>query len=227
MSVYAQSLGRDMRQTAIGFESKKLKLEGVLTLPQGLAGPFPSLVVCHPHPVLGGDMENPVVMAICRAADRRGLATLRFNFRGVGDSEGEFSNGAGERQDLEAALKVVRRWPGLDRRRIALAGYSFGASVALGGLRRCGAACSLAFVAPPIASVRESRIANDKRPKLFVVGQNDRIAPPVSLQSALDDVRQPLRFAEVPAADHSLQGHEREVGELVAGFAADTLGVAG
>ena len=129
-----------MRQTAIGFRSQGLTLEGVLTSPQGIAGDLPTLVVCHPHPVLGGDMENAVVMAICRAADSRGLATLRFNFRGVGDSEGEFSNGKGEQRDVESALKIAQKWPGLDGKRIAVAGYSFGASVVLGGLRRCRAA---------------------------------------------------------------------------------------
>ena len=153
-----------MRQTAIGFRSQGLSLEGVLTSPQGIEGELPTLVVCHPHPVLGGDMENAVVTAICRAADIRGLATLRFNFRGVGDSEGEFSNGKGEQRDLEAALRVARRWPGLDGKRVAVAGYSFGASVVLGGLRRCGAARCLAFVAPPIAAVKDSRIASDSGP---------------------------------------------------------------
>ena len=212
-----------MRQTAIGFRSQGLSLEGVLTSPQGIEGELPTLVVCHPHPVLGGDMENAVVTAICRAADSRGLATLRFNFRGVGDSEGEFSNGKGEQRDLEAALKVARRWPGLDGKRVAIAGYSFGASVVLGGLRRCGAARCLAFVAPPIAAVKDSRITSDKRPKLFATGQNDRISPPVGLQSALDDVRQPVRFAEISGAAHNMLGSEAEVGELVAAFVAEAL----
>ena len=214
-----------MRQTAIGFKSQRLMLEGVLSTPQGLSGELPVVVVCHPHPVLGGDMEHAVVTAICRAASERGLASLRFNFRGVGDSEGEFSNGEGEQRDLEAAIKLARRWPGLDGKRIAVVGYSFGASVVLNGLRRCRPARCLAFVAPPIAAVRDSRIGGDKRPKLFATGQNDRISPPLGLQSALDEVRQPVRFAEIAGAAHSLQGREGEVGELVAAFVAEALGV--
>ena len=93
----------------------------------------------------------------------------------------------------------------------------------LGGLRRCGAAQCLAFVAPPIAAVKDSRITSDKRPKLFATGQNDRISPPVGLQSALDDVRQPVRFAEIAGAAHNMLGSEAEVGELVAAFVAEAL----
>ncbi len=207
-----------MRQTAIGFKSEKQSIEGVLTTPQGVSGPFPALLVCHSHPLLSGDMDNPVVMAICHAADEQGMATLRFNFRGVGDSEGQFSNGPGEQKDLDAALIVLKRWPGMDRKSIALVGYSFGASVVLGGLRSYKAARSLILIAPPISSVRNSRIASDKRPKLFLVGQQDRISPPVELQRALDDVRQPLQFSEIPTADHSLVSHEREVAEKIVAF---------
>ena len=106
-----------MRQTAIAFKSGKLTLEGVLTIPQELSGPFGALVVCHPLPSLGGDMDVPVVTAVCRAADRQGLATLRFNFRGVGDSEGEFDSGVGEQEDVRAALDVLRRWAGRETAR--------------------------------------------------------------------------------------------------------------
>ena len=212
-----------MRQTAIGFKSEKQSLEGVLTIPQGVSGPFPALLVCHPHPLLSGDMDNPVVMAICHAADDQGLATLRFNFRGVGDSEGEFSNGSGEQKDLDAALNVLKRWPGMNRKQIALVGYSFGASVVLGGLRSYKAARSLVLIAPPISSVRNSRIASDKRPKLFLAGQQDRIALPVELQRVLDDVRQPVQFSEIPAAGHSLSGHEGKVAKNVIAFVVEAM----
>jgi alpha/beta superfamily hydrolase len=212
-----------MRQTAISFKSGRLTIEGVLSIPQELSGPFPALVVCHPLPTLGGDMEDPVVTAVCRRADREGMAALRFNFRGAGDSEGEFDRGVGEQEDVEAALDVVRRWPGLDRKRIALAGYSFGASVVLKGLRRYKHARSLVFIAPPLAAVVGSAIGKDRRPKLFLSGQNDLIAAPVELQRALDNMRQPVQFAEVAGADHSLRSHEQEVAGRVTEFVSGTL----
>ena len=211
-----------MRQTAIAFKSGNLTLEGVLSMPQELSGPFPALVVCHPLPSLGGDMDNPVVTAVCRRADREAVATLRFNFRGVGDSEGEFNSGVAEQEDVKAALDVIRRWPGMDRKRLAVAGYSFGASVIAKGLKRFKHARSLVFIAPPVAAVANSAIAKDGRPKLFVAGQHDRIAVPVELQRVLDNARA-VQFAEIAGADHSLREHEQEVADRVVEFVTDTL----
>ena len=176
-----------MRRTAIGFTSQGLKLEGVLSVPEDLSarapgapgvsetsGNLPAILMCHPHPKLGGDMESPVVLAVCGAAAREGIASMRFNFRGVGDSEGAFSDGEGEQKDMEAALSVLRRWPGIDGKRLAVAGYSFGAAVILDGLKLCKPAQSFALIAPPVSSVRRSRIGRDRRPRLFVRGQPGR-----------------------------------------------------
>ena len=212
-----------MRQTAIGFKTKGLSLEGVLTTPQDLPEPLPALLVCHPHPMLGGDIDNPVVVAICRAADDQGMVSFRFNFRGVGESEGEFSNGVGEQEDLKSALNVLRRWPGIDRKRLALVGYSFGASVVLEGLRHYKAASCLALVAPTISSAKGGLIRRDKRPKLFVVGERDGVVPSVELQRALDQIGPPAQFVEVPSADHSLLGSEATVAEKVVAFVKDTF----
>ena len=212
-----------MRQTAIAFKSKRLTLEGVLTLPEELPPPYPAVVMCHPHPMLGGDMDNGVVTAICRAAGERGFAALRFNFRGVEGSEGDFEGGEKTHDDIKAALNMMRRWPGVDRNRIALAGYSFGAGAILRGLRHFKRAHSLALIAPPLSSLENSRIIKDKRPKLFVAGQHDRLVSSVELQRALDAVREPLQFREIAGADHSLTGHEWDVADEVVGFARQAL----
>ena len=237
-----------MRQISIDFASKRLSLEGILTTPGGMVRrpgvtipkgilplrrhrskpqdqsmPPPTLLVCHPHPTLGGNMQDPVVVAICDAADRFGIVTLRFNFRGVGGSEGEFSNGRREREDVTAALDVLKQWPGLGGEIVAIVGYSFGASMVLSGLGRYKFVRSLVLIAPPISAVRQSRIRRDKRPKLFVVGDRDRVAPSVELQRELDQMRPPVQFAEIEGADHTLQNHEEEVADRVAAFVAETL----
>lgn len=212
-----------MRQTALAIANKDIALQGLLSVPENSPPPIPALVVCHPHPMLGGNMENPVVSAICSAAGRQGIASLRFNFRGVGGSGGTFTNGAEERSDLKVAFDLVRRWPGIDGKRVALVGYSFGATVLLGGLRQYRAARSLVAIAPPVASVRRSTVARDGRPKLFIAGQSDRIAPPVELQRVLDEMRPPVRFVEIPGADHSLRAAEGRVAEHVIAFAIETL----
>jgi alpha/beta superfamily hydrolase len=214
-----------MRETKIDFyTSKKLSLEGIFTLPDGLSTPPPGVVVCHPHPALGGDMENPVVTAICDAAGGEGIGSLRFNFRGVGESEGEFTNGDKEPDDLRAALHILRLLIGRDAGPLAIAGYSFGAAALLDGLRRCKSARALVMIAPPLSALKRSGIAGDGRPKLFVVGQRDRVAPSVDLQATLDGYSPPFEFEEIPEAGHDLSGHEDAVAERVAGFLVASLG---
>ena len=212
-----------MRQTAIAFKSNGLTLEGVLALPTELPQPYPALVMCHPHPMLGGNMDHSVVSTICRAVSDAGFASFRFNFRGVEGSEGEFKNGEAVHDDIKAALNMMRRWPGVDGKRVALGGYSFGAGAILRGLRHFRSARSLVLIAPPLSSIGDSRIVKDKRRKLFVVGQNDRLVSSVELQRVLDGVREPLQFREIAGGDHSLSGCEWEVADQVAGFVRESL----
>lgn len=207
-----------MRQSAISFESKKASLDGVLTTPQELPPPYPAVVVCHAHPTLGGSMDSLLVTAICRAADAMGFATLRFNFRGVGDSQGEFTNGNREHEDVKAALNVMKRWPDVDGKRLTLVAHSFGAGVVLKGLKQTKAAGSLVLIAPPISSLQGPRIRKDKRSKLFIVGRNDKISPTAELQRVLDEMADPVNFTEIPDADHGLVGHEGKVADRVAEF---------
>ena len=213
-----------MRQTAIAFKSNGLTLEGVLALPAELPQPYPALVMCHPHPMLGGNMDHSVVSTVCRAVSDAGFASFRFNFRGVEGSEGEFKNGEAMHDDIKAALNMMRRWPGVDGKRVALGGYSFGAGAILRGLRHFRTARSLVLIAPPLSSIGDSRIVKDKRRKLFVVGQNDRLVSSVELQRVLDGVREPLQFREIADGDHSLSGCEWEVADQVISFIKGGLG---
>ncbi len=212
-----------MRQTAIAFRSKRLTLEGVLSLPEGLPQPYPAIVMCHPHPMLGGNMDNPVVTSVCRAACEGGIASFRFNFRGVEGSEGEFKSGDAVHEDIKSALNMMRRWPGVDGKRIALVGYSFGAGAILRGLRHFRRARILALIAPPLSSIGDSRIVKDRRSKLFIVGQKDQLVSSVELQRTLDGVREPLQFREIAGGDHSLSGCEWETADEVVGFVRETL----
>ncbi len=212
-----------MRQSAIDFRSKKLTLEGVISTPAELGGPLPAIAVCHPHPMLGGDMNSPIVTAICRDASDEGFITLRFNFRGVGDSDGEFSNGKEEHNDVKSALNVLSRWPGVDRKRVGIVGYSAGASIILDGLRHLKRASAIALIAPTIAALRNRRFTKDKRPRLVIAGSEDRVAPSLQIQQILDDCAGPVRFHEVVGADHSMRGHEPQIAHAIAEFLAQNL----
>ena len=130
----------------------EFSLEAVLSMPEAASGMG---VVCHPHPMYGGSMNNNVVFALCQGLNDAGFGALRFNFRGVGRSEGRYGEGRGEVEDVYAALKAVgEQLPG---KPLILAGYSFGASVALAALADDREAKPLAgiVVSPPtIAELR-------------------------------------------------------------------------
>lgn len=212
-----------MRQTAIQFYSGGMAVEGVLAIPEpGVSKPA-LIIICHPHPALGGDMESSVVVAVCRAAASMGLASLRFNFRGVGASEGRFTGGPGERDDLVAAAAAMRRWPGISGRRIAVAGYSFGAGVALSAMGRLKGVRAAAAIAPPVSSVRILGNSKLKTPTLIAAGSRDGIAPPEAIRRELEPIAGPVRFEELAGADHSLAGREGAVAALVAEFLAGSL----
>src|SRR5262245_48015227 len=100
-------------------------LEGYVA---GVAEARAGLVVCHPHPLYGGDMDNPVVIRAAEVAREVGVATLRFNFRGTGASGGVHDRGIGEQDDARAAIATLRARLGPDRP-VGLSGYSFGAWV--------------------------------------------------------------------------------------------------
>jgi uncharacterized protein len=212
-----------MRQTAISFKSKGLTLEGVLTVPQGQTGPFPAAVLCHPHPLFGGTMDNAVITAVAGALDNLDIATLRFNFRGVPPSEGKFDDGKGEQQDVRAALDIMKRWPDIDGKRLALVGYSFGAQVVLRGLGKYGAAMALVLISPPLPVFDDSPIAKSTRPKLFLIGSRDRLIGPEQLRKRVDALPPPTEFREIPEADHMWRGHEREAAQHVADFLTAVL----
>jgi alpha/beta superfamily hydrolase len=95
-----------MKETRVSFLSGELLLEGILATPQGV-GPFPAVIVCHPHPVYGGSMDNSVVYSLSEALTEASFVSFRFNFRGVGESQGEFGQGIGEQVDVEAAISFV------------------------------------------------------------------------------------------------------------------------
>jgi hypothetical protein len=180
----------------IGFASGSLKIEGWLAA----ASPERGVVITHPHPLYGGDMDNPVVIAVQRAYLRRGISTLRFNFRGVGGSGGRYDNGAGERGDAEAALRFLA-----DRgiTAIDLAGYSFGAWVNVGigaGFQR------MVMVSPPVAFMSFDPPHSIPALRLIVTGGRDDIAPARTITMYRSRWNPGAAFEVLPGADHFYAG---------------------
>jgi alpha/beta superfamily hydrolase len=208
-----------MSERAERIASTGLTLQAVLHLPDG-PPPVAAVVVCHPHPQYGGDMDNNVVMAVCTALTGRGIAALRFNYRGVGRSDGAFDGGRGEARDTVAALEHLAALPEIDGERVALAGYSFGAAMAQAAAVE--GATALALISPPLRSVNFARLDGFEGPLLLVTGDAD----PVSPEAPFRTLAASLPHAEahvVPGADHSWWGHERELGDITAAFFARYL----
>jgi alpha/beta superfamily hydrolase len=140
------------------------------------AAPVAAALVCHPHPLYGGNMHNNVVGALFNRWRQANVATLRFNFRGSGQSEGTHGDGATERHDVRAAIdELSARHPGIP---LIVAGYSFGADVSL-AVTDDRPAAWLA-VAPPlrVVPVEEMAVGPDPRPTVIVTGSVDDFRPP-------------------------------------------------
>jgi alpha/beta superfamily hydrolase len=188
-------------------------LEARLAVP---AGARLGVVIAHPHPLYGGDMDSPVVTTVADACLRRGLATLRFNFRGVGASTGKHDDGRGEQEDARACLAHLQQELGRDGR-IALAGYSFGAAVAA-AVAEGAPLAGLALVAPPLRVADVQMPARVSGPVLVVVGAEDQYCP----AAALETLRGALPMATViviEGADHFFFGSLAPLGDAVAAWA--------
>jgi uncharacterized protein len=200
-----------------------ISLHGRLGVPPEASG---GVVVCHPHPLYGGDMDNPVVVRAVEVCSDLGLATLRFNFRGVGDSTGEHGNGIAERLDAEAALDDLRAALSADGS-IGLAGYSFGASVAAHVAAQSPAALTgLCAIAPPLAidgAALPPTLAAFRGSLSVVGGTRDEYCPVASLR-ALEQGLANARVTIVEGANHFFFGKLFPLGEAVAAWARATFG---
>lgn len=199
-----------MPALSVTFASGDLSLEGMLHLPTG-AGPFPAVAVCHPHPRYGGDMHNNVVSAAVSGLTARGVAALRFNFRGVGRSDGDHGGSGEEADDVRAALAYLASRPEVDSARVGLAGYSFGAGMALrvaatGQPKLTG----LVLVSLPLmmAGDAAATLAQVPCPVLLVSGDQDHICPLEELEAAAEEAGAHVRVQPVEETDHFWWGRD-------------------
>lgn len=205
------------------FPAAGLHLEGVLYLNRE-SSPSPGVVVCHPHPLYGGDMDNNVVCAIANSLHQSSMAVLRFNFRGVGRSEGDFGDGLGEQEDVRSALAFLSSQGGVDPDRIGLAGYSFGAGVALSVALAKSKLNALALVSPFISDEDWVRLANSSFPALVTSGSEDEYVSSHRLRRLSQTVNGTSVECEIFAgADHFWWGHEGDLARRIASFFGSKL----
>lgn len=171
-------------------------------------------IVCHPHPLFGGTMNNKIVTTLTKSFQHLGLTTVRFNFRGIGKSEGKFDNGNGELDDLLAVVAWMQQEH--PNQEIWLAGFSFGAYIATKAATQISAK-ALVTVAPPVQNFPMQSLPPIYCKWVLVQGELDDVVPPSEVL-AWAEKRDPqpiiLRF---PQAGHFFHG---QLSELRAGIEA-------
>jgi hypothetical protein len=191
-------------------------IDSIEATPRALA------VVCHPHPLQQGTMQNKVVTTVARAFAQLGAHVLRFNFRGVGASEGRHADGVGERADALAAIAWSRnRWPGLD---LYLGGFSFGAAIALGVAAEARPR-GLVTIAPPLDRLPAGFVPPDCA-WLLIHGVADDVVPFAATEARLATFSVQPQVLAMKDAGHFFHGRLLEVDEAIAAFFGPYLGAA-
>jgi len=172
-------------------------------------------VILHPHPLHGGTMHNKVVHTLARAFGELGVASVRFNFRGVGSSAGVFAHGEGETDDALAVIAWLRQQrPGIP---VWLAGFSFGATVAL----RAAASAQvsgLITVAPAVHLYDYSALALPRCPWLLIQGEADEVVPVEMVRDWLSGIAVQPQTLFLPGVSHFFHGHLTELKSALHGF---------
>lgn len=170
-------------------------------------------VVCHPHPLHGGTMTNKVAHILARSFASLGAHAIRFNFRGVGASVGEYAEGIGETEDaLAVADWALKRWPGAE---LWFAGFSFGGAVAIRAAVARPEVARLVTVAPAVDRVSVDATRLPRCPWLLVQGDRDDLVDPAKIKVWAAGLEQPPAIAMLAGADHFFHGRLNDVRDAI------------
>ena len=190
-----------------------LKIEGLLQTKPGDKG----VVITHPHPLYGGSMHNNVVESLVQAYQQAEYTTLRFNFRGVGGSQGEYDNGQGEQEDVNAAVHYLAEQ---GKNVVDLAGYSFGAWVNALARPEKDTVHRMVMVSPPVAFLDFGPPQSIPQLKLVVAGSRDEIAPPELIKTILPTWNSSARLKIIEGADHFYGAHTGKLESILTDYLA-------
>jgi uncharacterized protein len=195
-----------MTETKVIIPSAGIRLEGLMRIQE--ASSFRGgVILCHPHPQYGGDMHNPVVSTMAESAFREGYSTLRFNFRGAGESEGSYGEGIGEKEDVQAAIQFLSLKLRVPEPFLILAGYSFGAWTGLQVAAQDPKVRGMVGIAPPLGIYDFGFLKESRKNKLFVVGNQDMYCPLPVLEKWYGELEEPKSLTVLPGADHFFSSH--------------------
>jgi len=209
-------------QEYVKFPADDLEIEGVMQRPKG-EGPFPAVAVCHPHPLYGGNMNNNVVLAVCNSLAQISVAALRFNFRGVGHSQGSYEDGIGEQEDVIGALAYLEKAAGIDNNRIGLVGYSFGSMVSFPVAIGNDTIKALALISPFLADQEWEKMKGSQIPGLFLCGDADGFISAQVVKQHVASLGGNNQYVIIPGADHFWWGYEGEIADKILAFFKDNI----
>ena len=194
--------------------ANSVQLEAQLKEPKGkLRG---AVVICHPHPQYGGTMDNRVVYRAGKAIVEAGFAALRFNFRGAGNSTGQFDQGIGEKDDVAAALDWLgKQYPDAP---LALIGYSFGAWVGLQVACFSQRVQAMVGIGLPLNLFNLDYLAEYKKPALYIVGTEDEFCSQENLDKLARRLPDSSMLSRIQDADHYFTNHIEVIQDLIAEF---------
>jgi len=196
------------------------RLEGLIDEP--LEAPRAGVVFAHPHPLHGGSMHTKVVYRVAKTLAAIGCAVLRFNFSGVGQSEGSFGGGEGEMEDFAAALRfMAARTPA---RELWAGGFSFGAWVALSVGSRDDNVSTLLGVGVPAGQYRYDALIGSHKPTFLIHGERDEICLLTDVRRLYARLEEPKELVVIDGADHLFDGRTLEVGDAVRDLLGDVPG---
>jgi len=190
-----------MKEEKVFFPSGGIQLEGLLSIHEALSVKG-GVVLCHPHPQYGGDMHNRVITTALGAAHQEGFSTLRFNFRGVGDSGGSYSEGIGEMEDVGAAIEFLHSKQKEPNLPLILLGYSFGACTGIPVAIKDERVKRVVAISPPLDIYDFNFMKGCKKKKLIVVGDKDEWCPVLRLEDWYQQLDEPKSLTLVEGADH-------------------------
>ncbi len=195
-----------MREEKVLIPNGTIQLEGLISIHEALSLKG-GVILCHPHPQYGGDMDNPVITTAVKAASEEGLSTLRFNFRGVGESGGSYGEGVGEKEDVGAVIGYFNSRLKVNTPSLILLGYSFGAWAGLPIAIQDERINGIVAVAPPLDLYDFEFLKGCKKRKLIIVGDRDLFCPTSLLEEWYQDLEEPKSLAIISGADHFFSFH--------------------
>ncbi|MEO8501503.1 MAG: alpha/beta fold hydrolase [Vicinamibacteria bacterium] len=201
------------------FKGPAGRLEALLNVPAEGVAPRAAAVICHAHPLHGGMMHFKVIFRAAKALQSMGVAVLRFNFRGVGRSEGSHDNGRGEQEDARAGLdEMERRFPALP---LLIGGFSFGSAMAAKVAAKDARVKAVLILGFPITRLDSTAdLALLHQPRLFVQGGDDEFGPGPAIRELVSTLPEPKTLKVIDGADHFFTGRLDELQTPIDDWAA-------